>query len=119
MTDYYRDSPQAPQGQSPNLDLEIRRVENLESNKVGYFLLSAGLDLVAINESAIGANLIAGPLPDFAMITVGDFAAIWFRTLSARKYIATVQVDGNFLLIHIRNCITILMLDLGTKTKAL
>ena len=66
--------------------LDIRRLINSKNKDVGYFIINTDLQCLAINESAIGINLIAGPLPDFAVITIGRIPLFWWRTQAARYY---------------------------------
>lgn len=68
--------------------LDIHRVYNYETGEDGYFVVVPDkVKGLTINESAVGTGLIAGPLPDFAMITVGGFATMWYRSASAWGYV--------------------------------
>jgi len=66
--------------------LDVRRLINTRTKQTGYFLVNEDVQLLAINESAVGTDLIAGPLPDFAAITIGHLALFWWRTEAAWKF---------------------------------
>lgn len=72
--------------------LDIRRVPNINNSEVGYFIINTDFENLAVNEHAVGSNLIAGPLPDFAVITLGHAALFWWRTHAAIHYSPSPRV---------------------------
>ena len=86
-------APQSSRDRTPSFEggnvdkhLYIRRIRNIRSKATGYFVVNLNLENLAINESAVSPNLIAGPLPDFALLTIGSIAVFWWRTKSAWDY---------------------------------
>lgn len=76
--------------------LEIRRIPNTETGgEVGYFIVNNNIELLAVNESAIGTAMIAGPLPDFSLITISHLVGFWWSTTEALNYLPPRQVIGS------------------------
>jgi len=97
MTDLDRDYLMTTQAisdseQTHDLDInagkffDVRRLINTRTKQTGSFIVNEDVQLLAINESAVGTNLITGPLPDFAAITIGHLALFWWRTEAAWKF---------------------------------
>lgn len=78
------------------MHLPIHRLSNTEKGgEVGYFIINNDIELLALNESAIGTGMIAGPLPEFALITIGHLVGLWWSTTQALNYVSPRQVIGS------------------------
>jgi len=61
--------------------------ENPKLRQRGQFVLNGDYHHLVINESVFGQDLIAGPLPEFAVIQIGQHTLFWWRTLRALDYV--------------------------------
>jgi len=71
---------------------EIRGIRIPNSDEHAYFFINRYLDFLVINDWAIGRDLIAGPLPDFAINTIGHIAAFWWRSAGDWDYVPEPRV---------------------------
>lgn len=79
----------------PSKSLDIRRLLNTQSGEAGYFVVNSDLRFLAVNESAVSPNLIAGPLPEFAVISTEEVALFWFHTRQAlEEYLPEPRISA-------------------------
>lgn len=67
-------------------NLEAYVFEHPEVGQRGHYLVS-NYDRLVINESVFGRDLIAGPLPGFAIIQIDQYTIFWWRNIEALDYI--------------------------------
>lgn len=80
-----------PNHEEANFSLQGTKLQAcvLEDHEVGrrhHYLVNDYHRLV-INESVFGQDLIAGPLPEFAIIQIEQTTLFWWRTIGALNYI--------------------------------
>jgi len=82
---------------SYNVDktFDLRRLRNTHSGEVGYFVVNQSLKYLAINGTAVSPQIVAGPLPDFAVVSIEDTALLWFGSWQAMNGYLPEQKVGN------------------------
>lgn len=84
------DSSDSSSSTSENTDadkiLNVCRVRNPSTGEIEYFVVNKGLGLLSINGICVDPTVIAGPLPDFAVLESGHFSIFWWRTAAALDY---------------------------------
>ena len=65
----------SPQGTATFL--ELRRLCLIEEEQYGFFIVSSALAPLFVNGISVGINMVAGRLPDFAVIEVGNVVFFW------------------------------------------
>lgn len=82
---------------SASSSLELRRLSVDNDDSYGFFITNGSLAPLFVNGISIGMNMVAGPLPDFAVIEAEDVVFFWWCTLQGISYIPkdlpTVQVS--------------------------
>lgn len=77
--------------------MELRRLSLDNNDRYGYFITNGSLAPLFVNGISIGMNMVAGPLPDFAVIDAEGVVFFWWCTLHGVTYIPkdlpTVQVS--------------------------
>lgn len=68
------------------MTIEVRRVQDLETGDVDYFVVNEGLNL-RINGICLDRAVAAGLLPDFAVIELEHSSFFWWRTAAALDYV--------------------------------
>ena len=69
--------------------LEIQIYWDRESKPVEiqyFFILNNGRNSLHVNDWVVWPGVIAGPLPDFAVLQVAQYAYFWWRTPAALDY---------------------------------
>ena len=61
--------------------IDVVRIRKNREND--YFVMSHEFDHVYINDAHMDPNMVAGPLPDFAVLEFGDISYFWWRTAAA------------------------------------
>ncbi len=72
----------------------VHRVRNSETGDVEYFVVNQSLNVLSINGIDVDPTVRAGPLPDFAVLELGQFSIFWWRTAAALDY---MPVRGSML----------------------
>lgn len=72
--------------------LDIHRRQYIKTGLASCFICNEELELLIINEKVIGRGLLAGPLPEFAVIQINQLVLFWWATLSALNY-APVKIS--------------------------
>ena len=84
------DSSDSSSSTSENTDadklLNVCRVQNSSTGEIEYFVVNKGLGLLSINGVCVDPTVIAGPLPDFAVLESDHFSIFWWRTAAALDY---------------------------------
>ncbi len=58
-----------------------------------YFFVNDFEDPVAVNGVPVAKNMVAGPLPDFALIDIGGFVIIWWGSRAGVVYCPEPKTD--------------------------
>ena len=71
---------------------EIRRIFNSDSSH-GYFVMNIDLAMLTVNEMPVDVRTAVGPLPDFAIITIGSLVVLFWRVRAALSYVPISRVN--------------------------
>ncbi|CAD6576699.1 MAG: hypothetical protein ASARMPREDX12_007977 [Alectoria sarmentosa] len=89
------DSSDSSSSTSENTDadklLNVCRVQNSSTGEIEYFVVNKGLGLLSINGVCVDPTVIAGPLPDFAVLESDHFSIFWWRTAAALDYMPSLK----------------------------
>lgn len=66
--------------------LEACTIDRTEEHQPGHFI-SIDNQLLTINDSIFGQGLLVGPLPEFAIIQLGQRTLFWWRSIEALDYV--------------------------------
>jgi hypothetical protein len=58
-----------------------------------YFFLNDFEEPVAVNGVPVAKNMVAGPLPDFALIDIGGFVVLWWGSRAGVEYCPAPKTD--------------------------
>ena len=76
--------------------LELRRLSLMDEDRHGFFVVNGTLAPLFVNGLSVGMNMVAGPLPDFAVVEAEDAVFFWWCTIkgvnSIPKHLPTVDV---------------------------
>ncbi len=75
--------------------LELRRLSLHDEDRYGFFITNGSLAPLFVNGISIGMNMVAGPLPDFAVIEAEDTALFWWCTVEGVEFIPKNLPMGN------------------------
>lgn len=75
--------------------VDIRRVRSFKTGETEYFVINQELNFLSINGTVVEPTVIAGPLPDFAVLETGHKSIFWWRTAAAMDY---MPVRGSMLI---------------------
>ncbi|KAI9784863.1 MAG: hypothetical protein M1816_000708 [Peltula sp. TS41687] len=70
--------------------IDIRRLDGATDDDRlthGYFLVNLSKTTITVNKMGIRPNRIAGPLPEFAVMEVGEAAALWWHNMYSGDFI--------------------------------
>ena len=66
--------------------IEVQCDREIKPGEVQYFIMNNGLNGFRVNDWCVGPSVMAGPLPDFAVIQTGQYSYFWWRTAAALDY---------------------------------
>lgn len=73
-------------GPNKNDRLEVCTVDHTEGHHPGQFIV-VNKNLLTVNESVYGPELLVGPLPEFAVIVFNRQVLFWWRSIQALNYV--------------------------------
>lgn len=92
---YYADSKASSLAvsESSNSDtiLDVRRVRDPKTGEIEYFILNKGSGPLSVNGIDVDHTVRAGPLPDFAVLELGQSSIFWWRTAAALYYMPSLK----------------------------
>ena len=67
--------------------MEFRLLSIADEDNYGFFIANGSLAPLVINGISIGTNMVAGPLPDFAVVEAEDTVFFWWCTNKGIKHL--------------------------------
>ena len=59
----------------------MRQLKLIDEDRFGFFIVNRSLAPLFVNGVPVGMNMVAGPLPDFAVTKAKDVVFFWWCTL--------------------------------------
>ena len=69
-----------------DMAIEVQRDRGSKPGVIQYFIINNGLNGFRVNDWWVEPSVMAGPLPDFAVIQIGQYSYFWWRTAAALDY---------------------------------